>query len=81
MVQGYAPTIKYTSGRLHEDADALSRFPVRGTEEEEEKEVMLPVWLISEQPGTQQALRLEQEAETGCEVLSEMTEMGQLYRN
>ena len=53
------------SGRLHEDADALSRFPVRGTEEEEEKEVMLPVWLISEQPGTQQALRLEQEAEAG----------------
>lgn len=64
-VQGYAPTIKYKSGRLHEDADALSRNPVGAAEENEDEEEMFPVWLTTEQPDLQASIRTEQEKEPG----------------
>ncbi|KZS02652.1 Uncharacterized protein APZ42_000229, partial [Daphnia magna] len=38
LVQGYEPQVLYKSGKLHEDADALSRYPVGPAEEEEESE-------------------------------------------
>jgi hypothetical protein len=43
-VQVYQPQIVYKSGRLHEDADALSRYPVttKGTEDDEDD--LLPVF-------------------------------------
>ena len=43
-VQTYQPVIIYKSGRLHEDADALSRYPIaeKGTDDEEDE--LLPVF-------------------------------------
>ncbi len=83
-IQGYAPTIKYKSGHLHEDADALSRNPVGAAEENEDKEEMFPVWLTTEQQDLQASIRTEQEKEPGRgKIIKELEEgkgrRGNLY--
>ncbi|XP_045027129.1 uncharacterized protein LOC123470647 [Daphnia magna] len=47
LVQGYEPQVLYKSGKLHEDADALSRYPVGPAEEEDESDSLLPVLLVT----------------------------------
>jgi hypothetical protein len=46
-IQEYEPDIVYKSGRLHEDADTLSRYPVDSAEEEEAEDKYLPVWIVA----------------------------------
>ncbi|KZS03803.1 Uncharacterized protein APZ42_033383 [Daphnia magna] len=43
-IQNYQPEIVYKSGRLHEDADALSRYPIDGIEDNDDEEELLPVY-------------------------------------
>ncbi|KZR98124.1 Uncharacterized protein APZ42_006601, partial [Daphnia magna] len=43
-IQNYQPEIGYRSGRLHEDADALSRYPMDGIEDNDDEEDLLPVY-------------------------------------
>lgn len=43
-IQNYQPEIVYKSGRLHEDADALSRYPMDGIEDNDDEEDLLPVY-------------------------------------
>ena len=43
-VQAYQPQIVYKSGRLHEDVDALSRYPGGDMGEEDDVDDLLPLY-------------------------------------